>query len=506
MLNVSLNLPPRNPPSSHSPPSTPVGSPSDAILGLQPVEPLSTIHIPLHFPTSAEFSQTDPTFHTSPQNAISTALSLVQSKVVNALAMKNLTKDEAMAEMSHFLDRIGVDEPALKSMNFVHLAGSKGKGSTSSYIESILHQHGFKTGLFTSPHLINPTERFRINTETVNNDDFAKYFWEVWDRLISTIPNHYQTAQTQGTNNIAQHPSQQQTASSTSPSGQRFSPLPPYFTLLTLVSFHMFKQKKLDVVVLEVGLGGKLDSTNIIPNPLVTGVTTLSMEHSEILGDTLGKIAGEKCGVFKPGSDIVVFPQKDEAWNVILRESQKVNQTPILINTDTLFENMELGIEGDYQKKNANMALILSLIAMKKLREKGVKPTYATGNNQLSQEASADLPRDALTSVMDIAKLQTFDQLATFSSEMTINHQIKSKVRRESQHDATHQAKLRKGEEVERVDNFFEHQLDPEYIDTVFDFMPSTEANGNNNINSNHALTDPEQTNNPHVTKLSKTI
>lgn len=161
----------------------------------------------------------------------------------------------------------------------VHVAGTKGKGSTAAMIASVLQAAGYKVGFYTSPHLEDFTERIQINRLPISHSD-----------LVSMVAQ-------------------------LKPSVARIERLTT-FELTTAAGFLYFAREKVDIAVIEVGLGGRLDSTNIV-DPLVSVITSLSMDHMNVLGDTLEKIAFEKAGIIKPGKPVVVSPQKPEALKVL---------------------------------------------------------------------------------------------------------------------------------------------------------------------------------------------
>lgn len=180
-----------------------------------------------------------------------------------------------------------------RRLNVVHVAGSKGKGSTAALIASILTHAGYKTGLFTQPHLITPRERCRINSRLISEEDFAQYV----DRLKPSIE------------------------------AMVISPFPPagggeggvgrvsFFEIYTALAFTYFADNAVDFAVVEVGLGGRLDATNVV-DPLVSVITPISLEHTAILGDTHEAIAKEKAEIIKPNRPVVLAPQLPEAQAV----------------------------------------------------------------------------------------------------------------------------------------------------------------------------------------------
>jgi len=177
-----------------------------------------------------------------------------------------------------------VGNPHLKAKT-VHIAGSKGKGSVAAMVTSALTSAGFKTGLFTSPHLHVLNERMRIGNELVTDEELVALL----ERIRPEIEAVNKTA--------------------------TYGKLTT-FEILTVLGFCFFELKKVDFQVIEVGLGGRLDATNVV-EPEVCVITSISLEHTDVLGDTLAEIAGEKAGIIKPGCCVVSSPQDEEAESVI---------------------------------------------------------------------------------------------------------------------------------------------------------------------------------------------
>ncbi|KAL9615864.1 MAG: hypothetical protein Q9160_009198 [Pyrenula sp. 1 TL-2023] len=197
----------------------------------------------------------------------------------------------AINERQHFL--ASVTSHLVKS-------GTKGKGSTCAFIESFLRAHGrrhgrpLKTGLYTSPHLIYPEERIRLNFIPLSRDLFARYFFEIYDALDLAKQDR----------NRAEEP----------------QPQPRYLQLLSLLSFHTFIREAVDVAVLETHHGGEFDVTNIVEHPVVTAITSLGMDHVNQLGPSIENIAWHKAGIFKRGARAVSAPQEREEAKRVLRE------------------------------------------------------------------------------------------------------------------------------------------------------------------------------------------
>lgn len=245
------------------------------------------------------------------------------------------TREETIAMMQHYLSRLGLTETVNEKLSVIHISGTKGKGSTCAMVERILRQAGYKTGLFTSPHLISPCERFRINGKPISEQLFLKHFNAVWDGLERTADQ----------------------------SGE-YPPMAWFFRFLTLMALHTFAEERVDVVILEVGIGGRLDATNVIPKPVVCGVTTLDLDHTQILGNTLDKIAYAKGGIFKKGVPAFTSAQPPLAMEMLLKcaeESQtSVVAVPMLDNMGPDGASCELGLQGDYQRTNAGLAAMLA--------------------------------------------------------------------------------------------------------------------------------------------------
>eukprot|EP00894_Picocystis_sp_ML_P003769 jgi/Pico_ML_1/54286/g4658.t1 len=180
-------------------------------------------------------------------------------------------------------------------LRVVHVAGTKGKGSVCAMVESILRCTGRRTGMYTSPHLLDVRERIRIDGQPVSEEQFAQRFWHCWHTIKDAAPE---------------------------------GGVPALFRFLTLVAMHTFAEQGVDATVLEVGLGGRLDATNIVPAPTVCGVATIGFDHMELLGHTLSAIATEKAGILKPGVPAYTVPQEKEAMEALQRVADAV-QAPL---------------------------------------------------------------------------------------------------------------------------------------------------------------------------------
>ena len=189
----------------------------------------------------------------------------------------------------------------------IHVAGTKGKGSVSACCASVLQSAGLKTGFYTSPHLHDYCERIQINRTPIPHDALVAMVGEVKPAI--DLVEHLTT-----------------------------------FEITTGLAFLYFAREKVDAVVLEVGLGGRLDATNII-TPIVSVITSLSLDHMNVLGNTLAEIAGEKAGIIKPGVPVVSAPQKEEA-RLVLKKVAQANAAPLIeVGEDIFFASWEHTLE-----------------------------------------------------------------------------------------------------------------------------------------------------------------
>ncbi|EPQ61934.1 Bgt-4930, partial [Blumeria graminis f. sp. tritici] len=188
----------------------------------------------------------------------------------------------------------------LNKLNIVHVTGTKGKGSTCAYVESILNQYRLslnvplKIGLYTSPHLISVRERIRINSTSIARENFTRCFFQVWDCLESapTIDGSSKPLEKIG-----------------------------YFRFLTLLSYHIFIQQDVNVAIYEVGVGGENDSTNIVEVPVATGISIIGIDHTAALGSTIPEIAWHKAGIMKKNCPNFTVEQEQQAMEVIQKRA-----------------------------------------------------------------------------------------------------------------------------------------------------------------------------------------
>ncbi|KAJ0979565.1 hypothetical protein J5N97_015039 [Dioscorea zingiberensis] len=257
------------------------------------------------------------------------ALNCLSSLITRRTRADGTNKGDQFDLLFDYLKILELDE-SLSRLNVIHVAGTKGKGSTCTFTESILRNCGLRTGLFTSPHLIDVRERFRLDGVEICEEKFLAYFWWCWDRLQEKTNDDV--------------------------------PMPTYFRFLALLGFKIFAAEQVDVAILEVGLGGKFDATNVVEAPIVCGISSLGYDHMEILGNTLGEIAGEKAGIFKRGVPAYTVPQPDEAMSVLKDKASQLDISLQIVSPldISLLKGQHLGLEGEHQNINAGLAVALS--------------------------------------------------------------------------------------------------------------------------------------------------
>lgn len=227
----------------------------------------------------------------------------------------------------NFLNYLGNPQNALKT---IHIAGSNGKGSTASFIASILQEFGFRTGLYTSPHFIKFNERIQINGVQISDDYIAEFVTEHEDYIDQ--------------NGLT------------------------FFEVTTALAFKYFFESRTDCCIIETGLGGRLDATNVL-NPLSIVITTISLEHTNILGEKLEQITYEKAAIIKPDSKVFIGNLKPDAEKIIedkckqtgsvlykLNNFTRDDSTLIIDDNEISFDKIKMNLKGRYQKINAALA------------------------------------------------------------------------------------------------------------------------------------------------------
>ncbi len=205
-----------------------------------------------------------------------------------------------------------------EKLKTIHIGGTNGKGSTSNMLASVLQESGYKIGIYNSPHLIDFTERIKVNGENCDKE-FVYHFIQ----KLKNIPKDI---------------------------------LPSFFEFTTVMAFEYFSQKQVDFAIIEVGLGGRLDSTNII-NPLVSAITNVQLDHQDILGETLQEIAVEKAGIIKENTPIVSGDENIPVKEIIENRAKKLHAE--FIDATLIKTELKSDLNGNYQQKNIRVVLAL---------------------------------------------------------------------------------------------------------------------------------------------------
>ncbi len=216
--------------------------------------------------------------------------------------------------ITRLLEACGVRYPRAR---VIHVAGTNGKGSTCAFAESVARAAGYSTGLFTSPHLVDFNERIRINGEPVPDADLVRLI-----RRLRTL-----TAKAQ--------------------------PMPTFFELVLALAMMCFAEREVDIIILETGMGGRLDATNAVPKDVAV-LTPIGMDHRQYLGDTLGAIAGEKAAIIAWHRPALTAPQEPEALRVIHEAARRMDTDYRIVTEEC---SLPLGLRGAHQRRNAALAL-----------------------------------------------------------------------------------------------------------------------------------------------------
>jgi dihydrofolate synthase/folylpolyglutamate synthase len=262
----------------------------------------------------------------------------------------------------------------------VHIAGTKGKGSTTAMTAAMLEAQGLRVGTYTSPHLVDLRERIAINGQMISHEDFAK------------LVRHVE------------------------PIIKKLKPIPTWFDVVTAIAFQYFADQKVDIAIIETGLGGRLDSTNVI-KPEVSAITSISMDHMQQLGHTVAKIAGEKAGIFKPGVPAITVGQVPEVEAVLKRVAGEVGapldvcggsidfsyrfeasrmggrQYRVCLTTNqSKFEHITVPLFGEHQALNCGLAMAI----IDRLKSRGIQID--------DQKAMDGLAKAAISGRMEIIR------------------------------------------------------------------------------------------------------
>ncbi len=208
-----------------------------------------------------------------------------------------------------------------RSYKSIHIAGTNGKGSVAAMLAAALQANGYKVGLYTSPHLVDFRERIKVNGVMISRNDVQKFLSKIWNKVEELHAT--------------------------------------FFEVTTALAFDHFKNEHIDIAIIETGLGGRLDATNVLENPIATVVTSISLEHTQFLGDTLELIAYEKAGIFKHRSPAIVSVA-DSLHDVFIDRARAVG-THVLFTKDFLlpdeFARLEPPFTGEHQRTNLRTVL-----------------------------------------------------------------------------------------------------------------------------------------------------
>ena len=214
------------------------------------------------------------------------------------------TQKHALADTAKFLDFLGAPD---EQMQIIHVAGTNGKGSVCAYLSSILMHAGYTTGLFTSPHLVKISERFRINGAVIEDEVFIHYFMLVLFQISQYEDQDY---------------------------------FPTFFEYLFFMAMLLYHEHPVDYLILETGLGGRLDATNSIRHPKVCTITEIGMDHMQYLGNTIEEIAGEKAGIIKENVPVVFCDRRAESSSVIEKKAMQEKAQAYSVSGKQIFEVM----------------------------------------------------------------------------------------------------------------------------------------------------------------------
>ncbi|MHB9760121.1 bifunctional folylpolyglutamate synthase/dihydrofolate synthase [Streptococcus suis] len=261
-----------------------------------------------------------------------------------------------MEKIEYTLEQLGNPQFAVP---VIHVAGTNGKGSTIAFMRQLFQAHGLRVGSFVSPHMVSVHDRICIDSQPISDYDFQHYLQKVYD-LEQEVATRYEPFR--------------------------------YFEVMVLIMFLYFQDQQPDVALVEVGIGGLLDTTNVV-SPALSVITSIGMDHQDLLGSTLGEIAEQKAGIIKENMPVVLGPLSPET-TAICRQIALDNQAPIyqfgqeftykagqFSNTDIDLSELVLGLAGHHQEENAAVALQTFLLYMTNI-QKDIQP-------QLIQQALA---------------------------------------------------------------------------------------------------------------------
>ena len=319
-----------------------------------------------------------------------------------------LGMDFGLERIERALRALGNPERTIPS---IHIAGSNGKGSTLTYLKSILMEEGYRVGTFTSPYLEKLNEQIMINDEMISDDRLV----EILNSILPVLEELDQ-------------------------SGSYLTA----FEITTILAFLYYNKQKPDILIIETGLGGRLDSTNVI-KPMLAVITTISLEHTNILGDTLRQIATEKAGIIKNGISVVTGVKEDEALGAIAEKAKDMRAVLYTLERDfevlnrsqtkdeevftvewqrSVLENLRIGMLGSHQVENATLAVISSLLLSEKhgfsIREESIRRGLISARWKGRFEIITNHPLIILDGAHNVAGIEAL--LATLENRFPERH------------------------------------------------------------------------------------
>jgi len=273
-----------------------------------------------------------------------------------------------------------------KKMKFVHIAGTNGKGSTAAMLASILEKAGYKTGLYTSPVIHTFGERMQVNGEPVTEAELIH------------IANHFQKY-------VDMMPDS-----------------PTEFEVITAMSLWFFYEKQCDIVVLEVGMGGRLDATNVIDTPEVAVITSIGLDHMAELGNTVEKIAGEKAGIIKANGIAVCHPQANAVERVIRTKCEEQNTSATFVDDNTIVATGQ-SLDGQHFEYNGLKNLTIPLLGAHQLRNAAVAIETVDALRQQGWNISDDALRNGLKKTLWLGRFEVMKRSPIFIVDSAHNPQ-----------------------------------------------------------------------------------
>ncbi len=243
-------------------------------------------------------------------------------------------KKDGTRNMEKLMARFGDPQDQIP---VIHVAGTNGKGSCCAMLSQILQESGYKVGMYTSPHLVEYTERIRVNGKQIKKEE--------WVSIGLKVKEAAEAIAAEGDNHAT------------------------FFELVTAIGFLYFAQEQVDVILLETGVGGRLDATNVVKEPKLCLITSISLDHTKVLGDTLPQIASEKAGIIQPGAPVVLAQNPEQVQAVVRQTAAEkgslycysgdvvVDGKGCYRNESFAYEGLEIALIGDYQVQNVSAVL-----------------------------------------------------------------------------------------------------------------------------------------------------